>query len=144
MRCGAGLGWSHAGLPPVLVARQAQPWRTAMFEAEVELERKSSFGPLLLVIALLATIVGLIAYVVMQSRQHLAPADAAQVVSSLLRAQGPASVQFHGGMVVPSVNDRPTDPHYRLLEKAGLLKLGKPQGRATPVVVNAAAEKEFK
>ena len=115
-----------------------------MFEAEVELERKSSFGPLLLVVALLATILGLIAYVVMQSRQHLAPGEAGQVVSSLLHAQGPASVQFHGGMVVPSVNDRPTDPQYRLLEKAGLLKLGKPQGRATPVIVTAVAQNEFK
>lgn len=114
-----------------------------MFEAEVELEKRSSFGPLLLVVALLATIVGLIAYVFMQSRQHLAPADAGQVVSSLLRAQGPATVQFHGGMVVASVNDRPTDPHYRLLEKAGLVKIGKQQGRATPIIVTAVAQKEF-
>lgn len=114
-----------------------------MFEAEVELERKSSFGPLLLVVALLATILGLIAYVVMQSRKHLAPAEAAQVVSSLLHAQGPATVQFHGGMVVASVNDRPTGPHYRLLEKAGLVKIGKQQGRATPIIVTAVAQKEF-
>lgn len=114
-----------------------------MFEAEVELEKKSSFGPLLLVIALLATILALIAYVFMQSRQHLAPAEAAQVVSSLLHAQGPATVQFHGGMVVASVNDRPTDPHYRLLDKAGLVKIGKQQGRATPIMVSAVAQKEF-
>ena len=114
-----------------------------MFEAEVELEKRSSFGPLLLVIALLATILGLITYIFMQSRQHLAPAEAAQVVSSLLHAQGPASVQFHGGMVVASVNDRPTDPHYRLLEKAGLVKIGKQQGRTTPIIVTAVAQKEF-
>ena len=110
-----------------------------MFEAEVELEKKSSFGPLILVIALLATILGLVAYVFMQSRQHLAPAEAAQMVTSLLHAQGPATVQFHGGMVVASVNDRPTDPHYRLLEKAGLLKIGKQQGRATPILATAVA-----
>src|SRR5579864_279825 len=114
-----------------------------MFEAEVELEKKSSFGPLILVIALLATILGLVAYVFMQSRQHLAPAEAAQMVTSLLHAQGPATVQFHGGMVVASVNDRPTDPHYRLLEKAGLLKIGKQQGRATPILATAVAQKEF-
>lgn len=114
-----------------------------MFEAEVELEKRSSFGPLVLVIALLATIVGLIAYIFMQSRQHLATADAAQVVSSLLHAQGPASVQFHGGMVVASVNERPTDPHYKLLEKAGLVRIGKHRGRATPIFVAAVAEKEF-
>ncbi len=114
-----------------------------MFEAEVELEKRSNFGPLLLVIALLATIVGLVGYVFMQSRQHLAPAEATQVVSSLLHAQGPAYVQFHGGMVVASVNERPTDPHYKLLEKAGLVKIGKQQGRATPIIVTAVAQKEF-
>ncbi len=114
-----------------------------MFEAEVELEKKSSFGPLLLVVALLATIVGVIVYVVMQARQHLTPGDAGNVVSTLLRAQGPATVQFHGGLVVASVNERPTDPHYKLLEKAGLVKIGKQQGRATPIFVTAVAQHEF-
>ena len=114
-----------------------------MFEAEVEMEKRSSFGPLILVIALLATIVGLVAFVFMQSRQHLAPSEAGQVVSTLLHAQGPAAVQFPGGLVVPSVNDRPTDPHYRLLEKAGFVKIGKPQGRAVPIMVTAVAEHEF-
>jgi len=114
-----------------------------MFEAEVEMEKRSSFGPLFLVLALLGTIVGLVTYVLMQTRQHLAPAEASQVVSALLKAQGPASVQFHGGMVVASVNERPGDPHYRLLEKAGLLKIGKQQGRATPIMVSATALHEF-
>jgi hypothetical protein len=114
-----------------------------MFEAEVEMEKRSSFGPLILVIALLVSILALVAYVFMQSRQHLAPAEAEKVVSTLLHAQGPASVQFHGGLVVPSVSDRPTDPHYRLLEKAGLVKIGKTQGRAVPIMVSAVAEHEF-
>jgi len=113
-----------------------------MFEAEVAMEKRS-FGPLFLVLALLGTIVGLVTYLFMQSRQHLAPAEATQVVSALLKAQGPASVQFHGGMVVASVNERPGDPHYRLLEKAGLLKIGKQQGRATPIMVSAVALHEF-
>jgi hypothetical protein len=114
-----------------------------MFEAEVEMEKRSSFGPLLLVLALLGTIVGLVTYIFMQTRQHLAPAEAGQVVSAILKSQGPASVQFHGGLVVPSVNERPGDPHYRLLEKAGLVKIGKQQGRATPIMVSAVALHEF-
>ena len=113
-----------------------------MFEAEVAMEKRS-FGPLILVLALLGTILGLVTYVVMQTRQHLAPAEAGQILSAALHAQGPGSVQFHGGMVVASVNDRPTDPHYRLLEKAGLLKIGKQQGRATPIMVNAVTKHQF-
>jgi hypothetical protein len=39
-----------------------------MFEAELEMERRSSFLPLLLMACLVAAIVGTVAYVVMQVR----------------------------------------------------------------------------
>ena len=41
-------------------------------------------------------------------------------------------------MVTASVQDRPHDPNYRLLEKAGLLKVGPDKGRQTPVTLTAA------
>jgi hypothetical protein len=51
--------------------------------------------------------------------------DAANVVIDVLKAEGPATVRFHTGALVSSVADKPGDPHYRLLQKIGVLKLGK-------------------
>jgi hypothetical protein len=95
-----------------------------MFEAEVELEKKSSnVVPLLLILALVAFIVGSIAYFVLDSKKQLTQAEATQLVGTLLRAQGPATLHFHTGLVKASVDEKPRDPHYRLLEKAGYVKL---------------------
>ncbi len=114
-----------------------------MFEQEIELEKKSSsWAPLLLVIALILAIVGGIGYYVFEMRKGLTQQQAANVVDKLLEAR-PATVHFHAGTVLPSVDEKPSDPHYRLLEKAGVLKVGKSVGRGNVVVVNNAAEREF-
>jgi hypothetical protein len=42
--------------------------------------------------------------------------------------------------VKASVDDKPHDPNYRLLEKEGLLKLGKDQGWKTPVALTPKGE----
>jgi hypothetical protein len=60
-----------------------------------------------------------------------------------VEAQSPALIQVHVGKVTPSVAVKPHDPNYRLLEKAGLLKLGKDQGRITPVTLTPQGEKQF-
>jgi hypothetical protein len=97
----------------------------AMFEAEVEMERRSAFLPLLLMAFLVTAIVGMAAYIVLQARARapLTAQQASVIVASALEGPGPAVIHFHTGLVKPSVIDKPGDPHYRLLEKAGLVKL---------------------
>jgi hypothetical protein len=97
----------------------------AMFEAEVEMERRSAFLPLLLMACLVTAIVGMVAYIALQvrARAPLSEQAANVIVASALQGPGPAVIHFHTGLVKPSVIEKPGDPHYRLLEKAGLLKL---------------------
>jgi hypothetical protein len=95
-----------------------------MFEQELELEKKSSSViPLLLILALAGVIIGTVVYWVMQSRKVLTQQEAKTVVSGILKAQGPVLLRFHTGAVKASVNIKPRDPHYKLLEKAGLVKV---------------------
>jgi hypothetical protein len=113
-----------------------------MFEQEVELEkRETSVVPLLLIVALIIAIVGVAGYYVWLNKQVLSAADAGNVIAASLKSQGPAVVRFHAGMVKASVEEKPEGPHYRLLEKAGIVKLGKPVGRTTPIFVTAQGEK---
>lgn len=104
-----------------------------MFEAEVEMERRSAFLPLLLLVFLVAGIVGMMTYVVFQVRAKtpLSAQEAGGIVAAALEGPGPAIIHFHTGLVKPSVIEKPGDPHYRLLEKAGIVKLAKaPRGAA--------------
>src|SRR5579871_1619066 len=116
----------------------------AMFEQELELEKKeSSVLPLLLIVAFIVTIVGFAGYYVIQNRKVLSVEEATTIAAAGLKNQGPAEVKFHTGLVKASVDDSGTAPHYKLLEKAGLLKLGKPQGTygtTTPVELTAKGE----
>lgn len=107
-----------------------------MFEAEIELEKRSSFLPLLLLMSLLAAIVGIATYVIFQVRERtpLTAQAASGIVVAALQGPGPAIIHFRTGLVISSVNEKPGDPHYRLLEKAGIVKLAKtPRG---PVLVS--------
>ncbi len=100
-----------------------------MFEQELEMEkRNSSVVPLLLIVTLILVIVGVSGYYLLQSRKVLTNQEAAEVAVSVLKLQGPATVRFHTGIVKSSVDDKPHDPHYRLLEKAGLVRVGKDTG----------------
>jgi hypothetical protein len=45
--------------------------------------------------------------------------------------------------VISSVDDKPHGPHYRLLEKAGFLKIGKDSGRATEIALTPQGEAFF-
>jgi len=110
-----------------------------MFEQEIEMEkRESSVVPLLLMVALILTIVGLAGYYLIQNRKVLAMDEATKIVNSALSAQGDVTLEFRTGMVKSSVAEKPHDPHYRLLEKEGLIKLGKdtgPYGTTVPVAL---------
>ena len=96
-----------------------------MFEAEVEMEKRSSFLPLVLMLCLLALIVGTVGYVVfeMRSKTPLKAEQATPIVAAALQKLGPPTVRFNVGQV-PADDTR--EPNYRLLQKAGLVKLAKP------------------
>lgn len=114
-----------------------------MFEQELEMEeREASAIPLLLIVVLILAIVGIAGFYLWQNMQVLTPQEASTVINAV-EAQNPAMIQVHVGKVTPSVAVKPHDPNYRLLEKAGVLKLGKDQGRVTPVTLTPQGEKQF-
>jgi hypothetical protein len=97
-----------------------------MFEQELEMEkRESSIVPLLLIVTLIIAIVGVSFYFVAQSKRVLSTAEATPVLLAALDNQGPAVLRFQTGTLKLNANESPNDPHYRLLDKAGLLKIGK-------------------
>jgi hypothetical protein len=114
-----------------------------MFEQELEMEQKeSSIVPLLLIIGLAGVIVGSVVYWVLQARKTLPPEQASTVLTQILNKQGPVKLLFHVGSVEPSVNERPRDPHYKLLEKAGLIKTSELKGKdRVNVALTAEGEK---
>jgi len=115
-----------------------------MFEQETEMEKhQSGIVPLLLIVVAILAIVGVIGYYVWQNMQVLTREQASGVVVAALHTQGPATTKFYTGSVTSSVNVHPRDPNYRLLEKAGWLKLGKDKGEVTPVTLTAQGEQQL-
>lgn len=112
-----------------------------MFEAEIEMEKKSSsFGPVLFIAVLVLAIAGVIYYAVHESKKSMSEAEASQLITSILKSKGPATLHFKTGVVKQSVDDKPFDPHYKLLDKAGLIKTAKrPDG--LQVSLTSAGEK---
>jgi hypothetical protein len=101
-----------------------------MFEQELEMEKKeSTIIPLLLILSLAGVILGSIGYWVVQMRKTLTPEQATAVVGDILKQQGPVVLIIHSGKVETSINEKPHDPHYKLLEKAGLLKTADVKGK---------------
>jgi len=115
----------------------------AMLEEEIKMQRESSyFVPLALVVVLIAVIVGTIGYFVVPGKS-LSQEQAAGLVSAYLAGQGPATVHFHVGVLQPSMDEKIRDLHYRLLEKAGILKLGKSKGEAINVAFAPEGERRL-
>lgn len=114
-----------------------------MFEAEIEMERRSSVLPLILMMCLAGAILGLVAYIVLQVRQRtpLSAEQASPVVAAALQTTAPAVIHFHTGRVKPSNDDKPEDPNYRLLEKAGLVKVAKAAKGSALVSLTPAGER---
>ncbi len=93
-----------------------------LFAAEVEMERKSSnFGPMVMVFALVLVVGGTIFYFFKTSREVLSAPVATNSINEILKAQGGGTINFSVGTIISSVNEKPMDPHYKLLEKAGIL-----------------------
>ncbi len=128
--------------------RQQVPREDAMFEQELELEKQeSSIVPLLLIVALILTVVGVAGYYIIQNRKVLSMEEATQVAASVLKQQGPVTLRFHTGAVKSSVDDNPQGPHYKLLEKAGLVVIGKGQGtygNTYPIALTSAGQEFVK
>jgi hypothetical protein len=114
-----------------------------MFEAEVEMERRSSFLPMLLLLCLVAAIAGMVTYVVFQvkAKTPLSAQEANGIVAAALQGPGPAIIHFRSGLVVSSVAEKPGDPNYRLLEKAGIVKLAKAPRGAELISVTPGGER---
>lgn len=104
-----------------------------MFEQELELEkRESSILPLLLMVTLIVGVVGVALYFVTESRRVLTITEATPVVLAALDNQGPSTVRFQTGMI-EGASEKTLDPHYRLLEKAGYIKIGKVKKGNLPI-----------
>ena len=107
-----------------------------MFEQELELEKKtSSIVPLLLIVALIVAIAGVSVYFVLESRKVLSSAEVSPIVQSNIESLGPVTLRFSTGFLKSEVDQKPHDPHYRLLEKQGYIKIGKDVNWKTPVAL---------
>ena len=116
-----------------------------MFEQELELEkRNSSVVPLLLIVVMILSIVGLAVYYLLQSRQVVSEKEARDVITASLQSMGPVTIHFETGLVKASVEEKPHDPNYRLFDKAGLINIGKDQGWKTPVTLTSKGRDFFK
>ncbi len=112
-----------------------------MFEQEVELEKKtSSIVPLLLIVTLIIAVVAVSLYFVAESKRVLSAAEATPVVLASLDSQPAPTLRFQTGVIKASVSEKPHDPHYRLLEKQGFLKIGKDQNWKTPVSLTSQGQ----
>ncbi len=119
-----------------------------MFESEEQLEKKSSGGNaslrfLVILLVIIGVAVGGIYLYVRQAGKPLTQEQAAVIIKTILKAKGPAVVHFHAGLVQPSVDEKPRDPHYKLLEKAGYLKLAPAYGGGLKVELTPLGEGTF-
>jgi len=116
-----------------------------MFEQEVELEKQQSAAvPLVLIAAAIVVAVAFAGYYTVQSRKVLTTPEAANMVIEVLKAQAPTSVSFHTGMIVPDFSESPMDPRYRLLDRIGVITIGKAKGSRTPVSLSPKGEQLLK
>lgn len=84
-----------------------------------------------------------VGYFLMDQQKPLSSDDAYPVVKSVLAARGPALAHFHVGLVKPSVDEKPYDPHYQLLAKGGVLRVQKLKEGAIQVAFMPGIEKEL-
>lgn len=97
-----------------------------MFEQEMQMEkRQSTIIPLLLIVGLIVAVVGVAFYFLAQSRRVLTAAEATPVIQRSIDNQLPTTVHFRVGTLSTDSSEDPSRPHYRLLEKAGYIKIGK-------------------
>lgn len=111
-----------------------------MFEQEIEMEKKegSSFGPVLIIFLLVGLFVGGFGVVIFQSKQTVKLGEATAAIETRLKVTAPVSVTFHTGNISYGAPEKPNDPQYKLLEKAGIIRIGKGKGYAAQVDLTRA------
>lgn len=93
-----------------------------LFAAEIAMEGKNSgFMPLIFIVGLILVVGGTIFYFVKGARDVLTVPVATSTVTGLLNTQGPATIRFSTGTLTSTVNEKPQDPHYKLLAKTGVI-----------------------
>jgi hypothetical protein len=113
-----------------------------LFAAEIEMERKSSsFFPLLFVSLLVLVVGGTIYYFVKGAKEVLTQPVATASINNVLKGQEPAQVRFSTGLITSNVNEKPTDPHYTLLTKAGILETKKKSWNSITSALTPAGQK---
>ncbi len=114
-----------------------------MFEQELELEKKSSsWGPLILVVCFVGLIVGVVGYYVFEMQKGISQAQATTIVENHMKSKIP-TVTFRSGKVEADGSEQPKDPHYKVLEKAGLVKVKDVNWNTNVVNVTEGGEKMF-
>ncbi len=112
-----------------------------MFEQELEMEKKhSGVVPLLLIACLIVAIVGLAGYYVVENRKTMSSQEGSALATDILKGQTAPTVSFHTGMVVEGTSENPRDARYRLLEKVGIIKIGKVKSLKWPVELTPKGE----
>jgi hypothetical protein len=124
----------HLATPP-----SAEP---ELFAAEIAMEGKSlNFFPILLILGLVFVVGGTVVYFVKGVRDVLTVPVATTTVSQIIDSQHAATIRFSTGNVVSSVNEKPLDPHYKLLSKAGVVITKPKSGNALIVDLTPSGEK---
>jgi hypothetical protein len=106
---------------PVTAAPETTQPADHLFEQEAQLEESGVSFRLIAIIAVIVAIGVGIGYFFVHQQRDLTVQDATPVVTAVLQARGPATISFHTGHIEPSIAEKPHDPHYRLLDKAGIL-----------------------
>jgi hypothetical protein len=113
-----------------------------LFEQEVAMEKRSSWGPLLLVLVLIGSIVGGIGYYVYEMKKGLSQEEASAIINEQLKSRV-AKLDFHIGKVESTMNEQAKDPHYKLLAKAGLITVKDLTWNSIQATVTDVGEKQF-
>jgi hypothetical protein len=118
-----------------------------MFEEEIKLEKESkSFSftsPLLYIFLVIVLVMAGAAYWLFSQKRDLTPDQAKVVMQEILKSKGPSFVRFRVGTVKASIDEKPRDPHYKLLEKAGFVKLANAKDGAVQVTLTPLGEGTF-
>ncbi|MGO9075572.1 MAG: hypothetical protein ACLQEI_15585, partial [Terriglobales bacterium] len=61
-------------------------------------------------------------------------------VTAALQQRAPAAIHFRTGLVKPTADEKPDDPNYRLLEKAGIVKVAKAAGGKVEISLTPAGD----
>lgn len=113
-----------------------------LFAAEVEMESKSSnFAPLLIIVATVLVVGGTIFYFFKMARSVLTVPVATNSINQIMKAQTGGKLRFSVGTIVSSMNEKPNDPHYKLLAKAGILVIKPKSGNSINSALTPAGEK---